>query len=46
MPFRTLRRIAVDIAIVCTVTVSACGGSGLVGQQYQDEEELYLQLDG
>ena len=46
MPVWTPRRIAVIIAIACTVTMSACGGSGLFGQQYEYEEELYVQLDG
>jgi hypothetical protein len=45
MPSGTLCRIAV-VAIACAVTVSACGGNGLFRQQYEYEEELYLQLDG
>jgi len=46
MPSGTLRRIAVVVAIACTVSVTACGGGGLFSQQYEYEEELYLQLDG
>jgi hypothetical protein len=45
MPSGTLRRIALLTAIACAATATACGGS-LVGQQYEYEEELYLQLDG
>ena len=46
MPSGTLRRIAVVAAIACAVGVTACGGGGLFRQQYEYEEELYLQLDG
>jgi hypothetical protein len=46
MPFWTLRRIAIVIAIACAVTVPACGGDGWFGQLYEYEEEIYLQLDG
>ena len=46
MPSGTLRRVAVVIAIVCAAAVSACGSGGLFRQQYDYEEELYLQLDG
>ena len=42
----TLRRIAVVAAIACAVGVTACGGGGLFRQQYEYEEELFLQLDG
>jgi len=45
MPSGTLRRIALVLAIACAVAVAACGG-GLFPQQYEYEEELYLQLDG
>ena len=46
MPSGTLRRIAVVVAIAGAVGVTACGGGGLFRQQYEYEEELYLQLDG
>jgi hypothetical protein len=46
MPSGTLRRVAVVIAIACAVLATACGGGGLFRQQYEYEEELYLQLDG
>src|SRR4051812_38174406 len=42
----TLRRAALTIAIACAAAVTACGGGGLFRQQYEYEEELYLQLDG
>lgn len=46
MPSWTLRRIAVVVAVACAAGVAACGGGGLFRQQYEYEEELYLQLDG
>jgi hypothetical protein len=45
MPSGTLRRIALVIAIACAAAVAGCGG-GFLRQQYEYEEELYLQLDG
>jgi hypothetical protein len=42
----TLRRAALMIAIACAAAVTACGGGGLFRQQYEYEEELYLQIDG
>ena len=42
----TLRDAAIAIAIACAVTVSACRGGGMFKQQYEYEEEIYLQLDG
>jgi len=34
------------VAVACAVALTACGGGGLFRQQYEYEEELYLQLDG
>ena len=34
------------LALVCATTAVACGGSGILRQQYEYEEELYLALDG
>jgi hypothetical protein len=42
----TLRRMAMTRVIACAAAAAACGGSGLFKQQYEYEEELYLQLDG
>jgi len=41
-PFRTLRSLAV---VVCLTAASACG-SGLLGTEYEYEEELRLYVDG
>ena len=46
MPSGTLRRAALVIALACAAAVTACGGGGLFRQQYEYEEEIYLQLDG
>ena len=46
MPSGTLRRVAMVVAVACAVALTACGGGGLFRQQYEYEEELYLQLDG
>jgi hypothetical protein len=45
MPSGTLRRAALALTLACAVVVTACGG-GIFKQQYEYEEELYLQLDG
>jgi hypothetical protein len=42
----TLRRAALTLAFACAAAVTACGGGGLFRQQYEYEEELYLQIDG
>src|SRR3954462_14755221 len=42
----TLRRAALTIAIACAASVTACGSGVFFRQQYEYEEELYLQLDG
>jgi hypothetical protein len=45
MPFGTPRRAAIVLALACAMAAAACGG-GIFKQQYEYEEELYLQLDG
>lgn len=45
MPSGTPCRVAITIAFACAMTAAACGG-GLFTQQFEYEEELYLQLDG
>jgi hypothetical protein len=37
---------AIVLALAAAMTAVACGGSGPFKQQYEYEEELYLQLDG
>src|SRR5690348_6624278 len=46
MPSRTLRRCALAWIAACAVAAAACGDGGLFRQQYEYEEEIYLQLDG
>jgi hypothetical protein len=46
MPFGTLRRAVLAAVIASAMAAAACGGSGPFRQQYEYEEELYLQLDG
>lgn len=46
MPSGTLRRVALAVALACAAAVAACGGGSVFRQQYEYEEELYLQLDG
>jgi hypothetical protein len=41
----TLRRAALIVALACATFVAACGG-GIFRQQYEYEEEVYLQIDG
>jgi hypothetical protein len=41
----TLRRVAIVLALACAVTATACSGR-IFKQQYEYEEELYLELDG
>jgi hypothetical protein len=45
MPFGTLGRVAIVLALACAMSAAGCGG-GIFKQQYEYEEELYLQLDG
>ena len=45
MPFGTPGRVAIVLALACAMTAAACGG-GIFKQQFEYEEELYLQLDG
>ena len=45
MPFGTLGRVAIVVAFACAMAADGCGG-GMFKQQYEYEEELYLQLDG
>ncbi|HTM03308.1 MAG TPA: hypothetical protein VL173_07395 [Vicinamibacterales bacterium] len=46
MPSGTLRRCALAWIVACAAAAAACGGGGLFRQQYEYEEEIYLQLDG
>jgi hypothetical protein len=46
MPSGTLRRVAIALVVTCAVAATACGGTGIFKQQYEYEEEVYLQLDG
>ena len=45
MPSGTLRRVAIALVFTCAIAATACGG-GIFRQQYEYEEEIYLQLDG
>lgn len=36
----------VAFVLLCALTLSACGGSGVLRKEYEYEEELYLALDG
>jgi hypothetical protein len=42
----TLGCVVRALMIACTVAAAACGNGGLFRQQYEYEEEIYLQLDG
>jgi hypothetical protein len=46
MPFGTPRRIAIALALAGVIAATACGGGSIFKQQYEYEEEIYLQLDG
>jgi hypothetical protein len=51
MPLGTLRRAissngALACVLACVVVSAAFGGGGIFRQQYEYEEEIYLQLDG
>jgi hypothetical protein len=45
MAFRATHRALLGAFVLCATCVSACGG-GLLGQEYEYEEEIYLALDG
>jgi hypothetical protein len=42
----TLRHRVLLFVVACAMAAAACGGRGVFTQQYEYEEELYLQLDG
>jgi hypothetical protein len=46
MHFGSLRRVVVMVVVACAAATAACGGRGIFKQQYEYEEEIYLQLDG
>ena len=46
MPPGTLRRAVFACVLLCAAAVSACGAGGVLKQEYEYEEELYLDLDG
>ena len=46
MPSGTLRRVAITLALTSVLTATACAGRGVFTQEFEYEEEIYLQLDG
>jgi len=46
MPSGTLRRVAIMLALTSVLTATACAGRGVFTQEFEYEEEIYLQLDG
>jgi hypothetical protein len=46
MPSGAARAVRLVAALLCAMTVSACSGAGLLREEYEYEEELYLALDG
>ena len=46
MPSGTLRRVAITLALTSVLTATACAGRGVFAQEFEYEEEIYLQLDG